>query len=374
MKAISKKQRFIIIMAGGKGERFWPVSREKTPKQLITLLGNKSFLQEAVQRVQPIAPKENIFIITNAAQAATVRKQLPQLPAGNIIGEPCGRDTLAAVALGAALVAARDPKGVMAVLPADHVIPEPGKFQNILTASMDYAAQSGKLGVIGIQPTEPATGYGYIQFGKSIRDDQTDGLKADIFEATRFVEKPDLKTAQKYLKSGKYRWNAGMFLWSVEAIENALQKHQPEMAQFAAAWKQVASSPSKLKQRLASDYPGLTKISVDFALMEKAGPLFMADGAFDWDDLGSWPALERHLKKDSANNCIVGTALQLDSEGNIIFDNRKKSATPIALLGICNAIIVATDDAIMIADKNRAQDIKKLVGMLGESSRLRKLI
>ncbi len=374
MKKVSKKQRYIIIMAGGKGERFWPVSRQKTPKQLITLLGKKSFLQEAVERVQSIAPKENIFIITNAAQAATVKKQLPQLPSGNIIGEPCGRDTLAAVALGAALVAARDPEGVMAVLPADHVIPEPKKFQSILTGAMDYAARSRKLGVIGIKPTEPATGYGYIQFGKQISDEESDGLSADVYQADRFVEKPDLSTAKKYLKSGKYRWNAGMFIWSVPAVTTAMKEHQPEMAGYMESWQKVATSPVKLNQQLATDYPGLTKISVDFALMEKAGPLFMADGAFEWDDLGSWTALERHLKKDPNGNCIVGTALQIDASANIVFDARTKTKTPIALLGICNAIIVFTDDAVLMANKDRAQEIKQLVALLSQSAKTSKLI
>src|SRR5579872_733448 len=211
--------RYLIIMAGGKGERFWPVSREKAPKQLIRLLGKRSFLQQAVDRVLPLVPLKNIIIITNEVQAPEVRKQLPKLPKANIIAEPCGRDTCAAVTLGAALVGARSTTGVMAVLPADHVIPDERKFQQVLADTFDLAGRGQAIVTIGIQPTEPATGYGYIAVGEPLPPPQ--GAKAcrtAFFRAEQFVEKPNFDKALEYLNSGRYRWNAGMFIWSFITI------------------------------------------------------------------------------------------------------------------------------------------------------------
>src|SRR5690348_9078021 len=201
--------RFVIIMAGGRGERFWPVSREKTPKQLLSLLGNRSFLQQAVDRVLPLVPIKNILVITNEAQAPEVRKQIPKLPRQNIIAEPVGRDTCAAVTLGAALVGARSTTGVMAVLPADHVIPEEKKFQQVLADAFDLAGRGQAIITIGIKPTEPATGYGYIKVGEALPPPQgAKPYKTSFFRAEQFVEKPNFDKALEYLNSGQYRWNA----------------------------------------------------------------------------------------------------------------------------------------------------------------------
>jgi mannose-1-phosphate guanylyltransferase len=358
--------RFIVIMAGGKGERFWPVSREATPKQLITLLGGKSFLQQAVDRVRPLVPIENILIITNAVQAAAVRGQLPDLPQDNIIGEPIGRDTCAAVALGAALVGARDEAGVIAVLPADHVIPDASRFQQVLSDAFELATRRDVIVTIGIPPTSPETGYGYIQAGSALSSD-VDGqsLQTRFFKAERFVEKPNLETAERYLAEGNFRWNAGMFVWSYQTIHSALVEHQPEIAAAADRWRQAAArGNAALIEVLASEYPTVKKISIDFAVMECARNVVVADGAFDWDDLGAWPALSRHLSRDADGNALVGSVVQVGAAGNIVYDARTRGRTPITLVGVKDSIVVLTDDAILVAARNEAQRIKELVRQL----------
>jgi mannose-1-phosphate guanylyltransferase len=366
--------RFVIIMAGGKGERFWPVSREKTPKQLITLLGGKSFLQQAVDRVLPLVPLKNIFIITNAVQADAVRKQLPKLPKGNVIGEPVGRDTCAAVTLGAALVGQRSTSGVMAVIPADHVIPEEKKFQQVLNDAFDLASRGQVIVTIGIKPTEPATGYGYIRTGVALPPPSgVKPYKTTFFKAEQFVEKPYYDRAVEYVNSGQYRWNAGMFVWSFVTITQGLEKHQPEMAQACQRWFKVAGTP-KLEKILAKEYPVIKKISIDFALMEHAQNVVVADGSFDWDDLGSWNALSRHLKSDPEGNCAVADFIHVDAARNIIFDARTKNRTPIAVVGLRDSILVQTDDATLLAHKSQSQKVKELVKKLSEDKKYKKLI
>jgi mannose-1-phosphate guanylyltransferase len=366
--------RFVIIMAGGRGERFWPVSREKTPKQLITLLGGKSFLQQAVDRVLPLVPLKNIFIITNAVQADAVRKQLPKLPKGNVIGEPIGRDTCAAVTLGAAIVGQRSTNGVMAVLPADHVIEEEKKFQQILNDSFDLASRGQVIVTIGNNPTEPAPGYGYIRTGVALPP--PNGVKAYktiFFKAEQFVEKPYYDKAVEYVNSGQYRWNAGMFVWSFVTITQGLEKHQPDMAAACQRWFKVAGTP-KLEKVLAKEYPEIKKISIDFALMEHAQNVVVADGNFAWDDLGSWNALSRHLKSDPEGNCAVADFIHVDAARNIIFDARTKNRTPIAVVGLRDSILVQTDDATLLAHKSQSQKVKELVKKLSEDKRYKKLI
>src|ERR1041385_5240833 len=365
--------RYIIIMAGGRGERFWPVSREQTPKQLITLLGTRSFLQQAVDRVLPIVPLKNILIITNEAQAPEVRRQLPKLPRENIIAEPCGPDTCAAVTLGAALVGARSTMGVMAVLPADHVIPDSKRFQQVLADALDLAGRGQVIVTIGIQPTKPATGYGYIHVGAELPAPQgVKRYKTAFFKAERFVEKPNLDRALEYVNSGQYRWNAGMFIWSFVTVTQGLEKHQPEMAAACQRWFKAAATPGKLARVLAKEYPDIKKISIDFALMEQAQNVVVADGAFEWDDLGSWTALSRYLKADPEGNCAVGDFIHVDAARNVVYDARVKHRTPIAIVGLRDSIVVQTDDATLVAHKSQAQKVKELVARLASIKQYQK--
>jgi mannose-1-phosphate guanylyltransferase len=373
--AKANNDRFVIIMAGGKGERFWPMSREKTPKQLITLLGGRSFLQQAVDRVLPLVPIQNIFIITNQVQAPEVRRQLPKLPKDNVVAEPIGRDTTAAVTLGAALVGARSTTAVMAVLPADHVIPDEKKFQQVLADAFEVASRGRAIVTIGIKPTEPATGYGYIHVGEALpAPEGGKAPKTAFFRAQQFVEKPDYNKALEYLTSGQYRWNAGMFIWSFVTITEGLQKHQPDMYAACQRWFAAAGNPAKLNKLLAAEYPAIRKISIDFALMEKAQNVVVADGAFEWDDLGSWTALGRHLKADPEGNAAVADFIHVDAARNIIFDARTKNRTPIAVVGLRDSILVQTDDAVLLAHKSQAQKVKELVRKLSESKEYSRLV
>jgi len=377
MKAKGKtniNDRFVIIMAGGRGERFWPVSRETAPKQLLTLLGDRSFLQQAVDRVLPLVPIKNIYVITNEVQAPGVRKQLPKLPKENVIAEPCGRDTCAAVTLGAALVGARSTTGVMAVLPADHVIPEEKKFQQVLADSFDLASRGQVIVTIGIKPTEPATGYGYIEVGQPLPPPHgVKPYKTTFFKAERFVEKPHYDKALEYLNSGRHRWNAGMFIWSFVTITQGLEKHQPEMAVACQRWFKVAGTP-KLAKVLTKEYPEIRKISIDYALMEHAQNVVVADGAFEWDDFGSWTALARHIKHDPEGNAAVADFLHVDGARNIIYDARAKNRTPICVVGLRDSIYVQTDDAVLLAHKSQAQKVKELVAKLAADKRYKKLV
>ena len=374
-KPSKNDNRYVIIMAGGRGERFWPVSREKTPKQLIALLGKRSFLQQTVDRVLPLVPLKNILIITNKTQAAEVRKQIPKLPKDNIIAEPIGRDTCAAVTLGAAIVGSRETTGVMAVLPADHVIPKEKKFQQVLTDAFDLASRGQAIVTIGIKPNEPATGYGYIHVGEPLPPPQGVKRYKTIFhKAEKFVEKPYFEKAVEYLNSGHHRWNAGMFVWSFITITEGLQKHQPDMFDMCQRWFKIAPNPVKLARALAKDYPEIKKISVDYALLEPAQNVVVADGDFEWDDLGSWNALGRHIKPDKEGNCSVGDFIHIDAARNVIFDGRTKNRTPIAVVGLRDSILVMTDDATLLAHKSQSQKVKELVKKLSESKVYKKLV
>lgn len=365
--------RFVIIMAGGRGERFWPVSREKTPKQLISLLGPHSFLQMAVDRVLPVVPLENIIIITNQLQVKAVMEQLPILPPENIIAEPVGRDTCAAVVLGASVVGQRSITGVMAVLPADHVIPDEKKFQKTLEDAFNVAAQGQVIVTIGIQPTEPHSGYGYIKVGDALPAPSGIKLKTKFYKVEKFVEKPTFEKAYEYVSSGQYRWNAGMFVWSFVTITEALTNHQPEMAEACHRWFEAAGK-GKLKRVLAREYPEIKKISIDYALMEKAHNVVVANGDFIWDDLGSWPALVRHLKGDASGNRAVADFVQVDSKDNIIYDARSVMRSTVCTLGMRDCIIVLTDDATLVAHKTQSQRIKELVKKLSESKEHKKIV
>ena len=262
------------------------------------------------------------------------------------------------------------------MLPADHVIPEEKKFQQVLADAFDLASRGQAIITIGIKPTEPATGYGYIRVGETLPPPQgVKAYKTTFHRAEQFVEKPHFDKALEYVNSGQYRWNAGMFIWSFVTVTEGLQKHQPEMYAACQRWFKVAATPAKLNKVLAQEYPALKKISIDYALMEHAANVLVADGAFAWDDLGSWTALGRHLKADAEGNCAVADFIHVDAARNIIFDARTKARrTPIAVVGLRDSILVQTDDATLLAHKSQAQKVKELVKKLSEDTRLKKLV
>jgi mannose-1-phosphate guanylyltransferase len=265
--------------------------------------------------------------------------------------------------------------GVMAVLPADHVIPDPKKFQQILGDAFDLASRGQAIVTIGIKATEPATGYGYIRVGNELPPpDGVKKYKTTFFKAEQFVEKPNFERAIEYVNSGQYRWNAGMFVWSFVTITNGLEKHQPEMFAACQRWFKVASKPAKLAKVLAKEYPVIKKVSIDFALMEHAQNVIVADGTFEWDDLGAWPALARHLKADAEGNCAVADFIHVDGARNIIYDARTKNKTPIAVVGLRDSILVQTDDAVLLAHNSQSQKVKELVRKLSEDTRFKKLV
>src|SRR5438552_8232338 len=264
----------------------------------------------------------------------------------------------------------------MAVLPADHVIDDEKKFQQVLSDAFDLASRGQAIITIGIKPTEPATGYGYIRVGEKLPPPQgVKGYKTDFHRAEQFVEKPHFDRALEYVNSGQYRWNAGMFIWSFVTITEGLQKHQPEMYEACQRWFKVAAKPAKLNKVLAKDYPAIKKVSIDYALMEHAQNVIVADGAFEWDDFGSWTALGRHLKPDAEGNCAVADFIHVDAARNIIFDARTKGRrAPIAVVGLRDSILVQTDDATLLAHKSQAQKVKELVKKLAETKEYKRLV
>jgi mannose-1-phosphate guanylyltransferase len=352
--------RYAVIMAGGKGERFWPLSTSKQPKQLLALVGDKPLIAQALDRLEGLVPPENVFVVTNADLVDATRRAAPVLPPENIVGEPIGRDTAAAVACGGALVKARDANGVFAVLTADQVMGDLDLFSNTLKGGMDLAEQNDILVTIGIEPTYPATGFGYIESGGIF--EQAEDI--EFRKAIRFVEKPDEETATKYLETGKFFWNSGMFIWSVPALEKAFVSHCPAMAELMDTLTRYASE-GRITEGMNATYPGLGKISVDYALMEKADNIVMACGTFAWDDVGSWPALENHFQQDASGNTKIGTVETLDADGNIVLSRDRLTA----VIGVDNLVVVQAEGVTLVCPKDRAQDIKQMVLALRENGR-----
>ncbi len=347
-------ERYIVIIAGGKGERFWPQSRAARPKQLLPIVGDSPLLTQTLERVMPIVPAANIYVITSAAQEKGVRAVCPGLPRDNIIAEPEGRDTAAAVGLAAAVIGARDPKGVFAILPADHVIHHGKKYQSDLNVAFAAAAAEPVMVTIGIAPTEPATGFGYVQRDqpwKTIR-------RKTVYNVKRFVEKPDLATAKKYLRSGTYFWNAGMFVWSVPVVETAIAQFAPELDAGLKSIRTALAKGRKLGPVMKKVYPSLQKISVDYALLEKSTNVVVLPSTFDWDDVGAWPAVARHYTADPAGNVGRGQRIVEQGRGNIVFSEGDHL---VAVVGVDDLIVVHTPDATLVCPKNKAQEIKAAV-------------
>jgi mannose-1-phosphate guanylyltransferase len=357
--------RYAVIMAGGKGERFWPLSTSKHPKQLLALVGDKPLIAQAVDRLDGLVPPENVFVVTNADLVDATREAAPLLPPENVVGEPIGRDTAAAVACGGALVKAKDESGVFAVLTADQVMGDLDVFSSTLKGGMDLAEQNDILVTIGIEPTYPATGFGYIESGNDFESREN----IEFRKADRFVEKPDEDTATKYLSTGKFYWNSGMFIWSVPSLEKAFAAHCPEMRDLMDTLTGYARD-GKIIEGMDATYPDLGKISIDYALMEKADNIIMACGTFAWDDVGSWPALESHFPQDTNGNTKIGKVETLDCDGNIVLSKDRLTA----VIGVKDLVVVQAEGVTLVCPKDRAQDIKKLVVELREKGSFDELL
>ena len=349
------KPIYALILAGGSGERFWPLSRRNRPKQLLRLVSERTLLEETVARLEGFVPTERVLILTNIEQEKGVRDLLEGFPKQNIIAEPTKRDTAAAVALGAGWVAARDHSATMLAFPADHVIADRAAFQETMKTAAAAAEETGALVTIGIKPTWACPGFGYIEQGEPVRL-RSDG-KIAVHRVVRFREKPNIDLAESFLRKGNFRWNAGMFVWSVPTVLSEFNRHAPELADFISQVR----SPKDLDQILHECFAKLPRISFDYAIMEKAEHVLVVEASFDWDDVGSWQAVARYFKKDEHGNAANGALTALDSSDNIIFNDGE---TTIALLGVHNLIVVRTGDAILICHRHQAEKIKNLVGTL----------
>jgi len=355
-------ERVAVILAGGRGERFWPQSRTACPKHLLPIVGDRSMLAQTIGRLAGVVPGDRIFVLTSANQAAAVRAACPELGPDQVWVEPMGRDTAPAVAMAALLVAERFPGAALAMLPADQVIGDEAGFRATLTAAFAVAEGADTLVTVGIPPDHPATGYGYLLQGEQLGE--AEGRA--VYRVQRFVEKPDRATARRYLADGSYLWNAGIFVWRAEVVLAGLRQHAPEIAavadRLAVGLAAAGADESARADVLAREYPAFPKRSIDFALMEKAEDVRVLAATFDWDDVGAWPALRRHLAEDAAGNVVRGSVVLVDASGNTVVTGGRT----VALLGVDNLIVVETPDAILVCSRERAQDIKRLVQACAE--------
>jgi mannose-1-phosphate guanylyltransferase len=344
---------YVLVLAGGSGERFWPLSRNARPKQLLALFSKHTLLEATLERLAGLVPPENILVLTNEAQLSAVRAQARGLPEENVVAEPAKRDTAAAIALGVAWVAARQPAATMVVLPADHLITDTAGFQRTVRKAAAVAAATGELTTIGIKPTWPCPGFGYIEVGAphdAARE--IDGPPA--FRVVRFREKPGTELAERFLAQGNFRWNAGMFIWTISSILCAFDRHAPAFAEFINRIHGGADFETLLREQ----FPALPKTSVDYAIMEKVDRVAMIDAAFDWDDVGSWTAIAKYLGECEAGNRGNCPVRAIEAGNNIVFTDTPKV---VAMVGVHDLIVVDTPDALLLCHRHEAERIKQIV-------------
>lgn len=348
-----------VIMAGGKGERFWPQSRTSCPKQFLSLTGDgETMIQKTVKRLAPLVAPEDVFIVTNAAYLDLIAEQLPNLPKENVLAEPCARNTAPCIGLAAGIIEKKYGDAIMLVLPSDHLIHEEALYVDTLRRAVEAAKEGRNLVTLGITPDYPETGYGYINY---VKDSGSDG----IYDVARFVEKPDLPTAERYLQEGGYLWNSGMFIWKTSSILSNLEQHMPELytgLQPIVAAYGTPAFDAVLEERFCT----LPSESIDFGIMEKASDIRTIPGNFGWDDVGSWLALERINPTDANGNLCAGDVIAIDSHHCTVSGGKRL----IALLGMEHVVVVDTPDALLICDKNSTQDIKKVLAELREHGRV----
>jgi len=346
---------YIVIMAGGGGTRFWPWSREKRPKQILPILSDRPMIWETVERVRPFAPAEKIFIVTARSQAKELHRQVPQIPPGNILMEPQGKNTAPCLCLAAVHIQKRDPEAVMVALPADHFIGNQRGFLRTLKAGARFAADQDFLITLGVRPTEPETGFGYIQEGTLLGKDG--GIQ--IFKAKAFREKPAQKKAVAYLRRGDYFWNSGIFIWRITVFWEAMKKFLPAVYQAMMTF-QPSLGTGRERRVLERVYSGIQPISVDYGIMERADNVAVMEAQFSWNDVGSWGALGKLWQRDKKGNALNKEnkkILLIDSSGCLIRGEEKL----IAVIGLQDLIVVEAGNALLVCPKERSQEVRRIL-------------
>ncbi|MGY2894923.1 mannose-1-phosphate guanylyltransferase [Deinococcus sp. UYEF24] len=359
----SVPQFYPVILAGGSGERFWPLSRKSKPKQFLILdESGQSLIQTTVGRLTriPGVSIEDILIVTGVDHRMQVLEHLPELPTENLLVEPVARDTAAAVLYAAMKIAQIDPLGVMGVFHSDHRVEAPDTFAQVVEQAIQMAAAEDVLVTIGIEATYPSVAYGYIERGELVEGDSV----FPAYRVKRFAEKPDAQLAAEFLATGRYSWNSGMFVWQVQAILGAFAQHQPELYQ---AMHEAMSKRGGVRMA----YPFLQKISIDYAILEKASNVVVVPVEFGWDDLGDWNALER-LLRGQGENVAVGRHVGIDTGGAILYTTNGDDL--IATIGLEDVVVVRTDEVTLVVHKDRTQDIKKLVQQLKDNPDLQRYV
>lgn len=348
-----------VIMAGGGGTRFWPLSRQEVPKQLINLSGEDALINETINRIDSLAKKEDLFIVTNEKQVDALKDIVNnKCNFENILPEPSARNTAAAIGFAAFNIMKKHGDGVMCVYPADHYIKDEKGFENVLKKAIDVAKDNDKLVTIGITPTFPSTGYGYINF------DKENCVGNDAYEVIEFVEKPNFEVAKSYVASNKYVWNSGMFVWKVSKILEDFKRYLPKVYDKLEELSKYLGT-EKEAEAIKRIYPTIPSISIDYGVMERSNDVVVVPGDFGWNDVGSWDSLGAIYSTDSEGNIKRGDFVTIDTSNSIIYSDDKLIAT----VGINDLIVVSTNDAVMVCRKDRAQDVKKIVDQLKEKNR-----
>ena len=343
---------FAVIMAGGVGSRFWPRSKKRTPKQLLKIFGENTMIQATVNRLAGLVEKENIFVITNELQRAEVINQLSDIPEENIIEEPFGRNTAACIGLASVIIKSKDKDAITIVLPADHIIKDEEKFKEVLENAAMYANESKGLVTIGIQPTRPETGYGYIQI-----DDKA--VSNNIHKVLTFAEKPNYATALRFVESGDFLWNSGMFIWRADVILDEIKNLMPDLYEGLVEIENSLSS-TNFKEKLKTIYAQLKKISIDYGIMEKSSKVFLTKGTFNWSDVGSWEEVYQLSEKNEAGNAAIGNVYTNMVNDSYIYSPNKVTA----VIGLDNVIVINHGDTVLICRRDKAQDVKEIVDYL----------
>ena len=346
---------FAVIMAGGKGARFWPRSRERMPKHLLDILGERTIIRETVDRIRPLVPAERTLIVTGRSHAAELIHQLPEIPPENILIEPVGRNTAPCIGLAALHILKRVPDAVMLVLPSDHRIGDEAVFRRVLQAAAGATLQGDPLVTVGIRPTGPETGYGYIEQGELISKSGPD----EIYRVRTIREKPPREQAERFLAQGGFSWNSGMFVWKASTILTAIERFLPDLHRGLLEIREALGTDRE-EEVVGAIYSGLQSVSIDYGVMEKAKEVVVIPGAFDWSDLGSWDALWEVSKKDINGNAVRGEFIGIDAANSLIHSSGKL----VALIGVKDLLVVETKDALLICRRGRSQDVKKIVESL----------